>query len=376
MDEFNQEKLKEKFQKEYEELKNSLKKPNILLIGQTGVGKSSLINTVFGDDIAKVSNTKPETRGFYKYYDKELPINVIDSEGYELLKADTFKSDLSTYIDSNIHDINEQIHIAWYCISISGARVLPYDIDNIKFIFEEKKIPTAVVLTQADSDSPEGDTAKAMISEIEKYFGSKISCFQVSNDKHLNEDVLDVENLVNWSIENISDDNVKKAFIIAQRSNLKAKFKQSHAVVAAAATAAAGAGASPIPLSDAAVLIPIQVTMAARIFHIYGLNYGLGNTLKDLIGSRVISVLGKAAAGNLLKMFPGIGSLAGGLINAAVASAMTYSLGFGLIKVAELIVEKQLDGTFNEEFLKNILTSENLESFIKQYEESKAKKNA
>lgn len=178
MDDFNQEKLKEKFQKEYEELKNSLKKPNILLIGQTGVGKSSLINTVFGDDIAKVSNTKPETRGFYKYCDKELPINVIDSEGYELLKADTFKSDLSTYIDSNIHDVNEQIHIAWYCISISGARVLSYDIENIKFIFEEKKIPTAVVLTQADSDSPEGDTAKAMISEIEKYFGSKISCFQ------------------------------------------------------------------------------------------------------------------------------------------------------------------------------------------------------
>lgn len=376
MNDSNQEKLKEKFQKEYEALKESLKKPNILLLGQTGVGKSSLINTIFGDDTARVSHTKPETRGFYKYQDKELAINIIDSEGYELLKADAFKSDLSSYIDNNIHDINEQIHIAWYCMSISGARVLPYDIENIKFLLEEKKIPTAVVLTQADSDTPEGDTAKAMIAEVEKHFGSKISCFQVSNNKELNKNELDVENLVNWSTENISDENVKKAFVIAQRSNLKAKFKQAHAAVATAATSAAAAGAIPIPMSDALVLVPIQLGMAAGIFHIYGLNYGIGNTLKDLIGTRVISTLGKAMAGNILKLFPGIGTVAGGLINSAVASAMTYSVGMGLIKIAELIVEKQLDGTFNEGFLKDILTPENLESFIKQYEDSKKIKNA
>ena len=64
---FNSEDLKKKFEKELEDLRSSVKRTNILVVGQTGVGKSSLINVIFGEDIASVSHTKPETRGFHKY---------------------------------------------------------------------------------------------------------------------------------------------------------------------------------------------------------------------------------------------------------------------------------------------------------------------
>ena len=46
--------FEERLEKEFTEFKKDVKKPNILLIGATGVGKSSLINICFGEELARV----------------------------------------------------------------------------------------------------------------------------------------------------------------------------------------------------------------------------------------------------------------------------------------------------------------------------------
>ena len=231
--------LKKQFDQELETLKANIKRPNILVVGQTGVGKSSLINTIFNQDIAKVSNTKPETRGFHKYESPDIPINIIDSEGYELDKADAFKTSIEEFINKNFLNTEEQIHIAWYCISISSARVLPYDLENLGFLLS-KNIPTAVIFTQADNDSPDGKTYNELTKVVNEKFGNKVPTFQISNDDELNRTVLDLETIIEWSTNNISDENVKLAFVMSQKANLNIKFKQSQKIIAAAAVAAAG----------------------------------------------------------------------------------------------------------------------------------------
>ena len=80
-----------------------------------------------------------------------------------------------------------------------------------------------------------------------------------------------------------------------------------------------------------------------------------------------MTLIGKTLAGSLLKLIPGVGSLVGGTINAAVASSLTYSLGYALTKLAEMLYLKILDGKFNTDTLNSIITEENLDAFLKEF---------
>ncbi len=51
-----------------EEVYNSKHKLNIVLFGATGVGKSSLVNAVFGDDIVKSGVGEPITQFLEKIF--------------------------------------------------------------------------------------------------------------------------------------------------------------------------------------------------------------------------------------------------------------------------------------------------------------------
>lgn len=355
--------MSEKFQKEFETLKENTKCPNILLLGQTGVGKSSLVNYIFGKQLADVSDTKPETRGFHYFSDSQTPVNIIDSEGYELEKSEEFLPALEKFVRESFNNLEKQVHLAWYCISAPSARVLSFDIQNIKTLLNQK-VPVAVVFTKCDMDDPEGSIAKSMATVIDKEFKGRVPTFQTSNDKEVNVD-LDVNNLINWSVDNISDENLKRGFIIAQKANLDCKKSMAISRIKYYAGAAAAIGASPIPMSDAIALTALQVTMAADIFHIYGIDNSFVNLTKNVIETKVVSMLGKMVAGNLIKLIPGFGHIAGALVNATVATSITYSMGYTICILACKAIENEWEGS---ELIENIFSEENFNNAFKQGE--------
>jgi len=356
--------LAEKFEQQFTELKNEIINPNILILGQTGVGKSSLINTIFGKNIAAVSNTKAQTQGFHKYTDKDVPVNIIDSEGYELEKSAEFQKMIEEYLNVNFDDLSKQIHLAWYCISISSARVLPYDIDNLKFL-ADKNIPTCVVFTQCDNDTPEGSTAKSLTQVINDSFGGSIKCFQVSNDEEINKE-LTIDELIEWSRNNLSEENLRLGFAVAQKKNLEIKQQSAEPRIKYYAATAAAIGATPIPVSDAILLTTLQVKMCADIFGIYGLDNNISSTVKNVISSQVVSLLGKTLAGSLIKLIPGAGSAVGAVINASVASSITYSMGYAISRLTKQCIESRITGKFMES-LPVIFNQENLNKLIDEF---------
>ena len=103
-----------------------------------------------------------------------------------------------------------------------------------------------------------------------------------------------------------------------------------HTIIHTAATAAATTAASPLPFSDAALLIPIQVTMITGLYKANGANISRG-VVEGALKASVVSGVGKSVAGNLLKFIPGVGTIAGGTLNAGVAVAFTEALGIAVV---------------------------------------------
>ena len=66
-----------------DKIKN-LKTLNIIVAGKTGVGKSTLINSIFREKLAETGMGKPVTDHMRKLSKKGIPLAIYDTRGFEL----------------------------------------------------------------------------------------------------------------------------------------------------------------------------------------------------------------------------------------------------------------------------------------------------
>ena len=317
--------------------------PNIMLIGTSGAGKSSLINTVFGGNFASVSDVKPETEGYdtiYRGKDHGSTVNLIDTAGYELGQGNIYYNAIKEIISQGIDE--GPIHIIWYCIPVTNERVQEMDFDILRKLMQEAKIRNriCVVFTKCDQDTEEGTKAKALKQAISSNVKFPVKCFETSNVKDIE---LDLPKLIEWSAEAIDDEDLRAKFIGAQMADLEHKRSYAGKIITTATVAAGGVGAAPIPFSDAVLLVPIQVGMISKIIDSYGVS-SLANISASVVGDIIITNLGKSIVAGLLKLVPGIGTAVGGMINAGVASALTGAVGVTTSEICYNNVKRFLEG--------------------------------
>lgn len=334
-----------------EKIKN-LKTLNIIVAGKTGVGKSTLINSVFRDRLAETGVGKPVTDHMRKITKKEVPLIIYDTRGFELGKEvqQQVKQEIVETIIKGIeaHDINKAIHCIWYCINTASNRVEPEEIEWLRELTKENQmtdIPIIVVLTQSFSKK-NADTMKKMILD------ENLDVVQVvpvlAEDYEINDEYvaksfgLDV--LIQVMGEKLPDE-LMDTLQNVQIASLAEKKKKAQAAIAAATLAATGEGAAPIPFSDCTLLIPTQIGMIASITVIFGFNVSksiLTAFLSSTLGAGGATLLGKTVVSNLIKLIPGAGSVVGGAISASTAGLITAALGEAYIGIMTLVFKGEM----------------------------------
>lgn len=189
--------------------------PNILVVGATGAGKSSLVNTIFNVDFAQTGTGKPITQTTTKYTIENMPINLFDTKGYELGSEEhtRFLEEMHTYMEDQNKPVQEQIHMVWYVISASNHRITDLDLEMIEK-FRETGKPICVIFTKCDlvSESTLQDLSQVLLTH-------RINYFYVSTVLP-DMDYIQLSALVEWSYEHM-DYSVRFAFLRSQTINLK-----------------------------------------------------------------------------------------------------------------------------------------------------------
>ena len=334
----------------------TLKTLNIIVVGKTGVGKSTLINAIFrenlAENLAETGIVKPITDHIRKISKKNIPLTIYDTRGFEMGKevqkqvkdevVDTINKGLAT------QDINKTIHCIWYCINAASNRVEQEEIEWIKELSCDNQItqvPIIIVLTQSFSKKNAQALRKMLLDE-------KLDVVQIvpvlAQDYELGDDYVIKSYGLNELIHVMSQtlpDELMETLQNVQIASLDQKKRHAQKVVATTTLAATGVGAAPIPFSDCVALVPVQLSMIATITVIFGFDINksiLTIFLSSTIGAGGATVLGKTIVTNLIKFIPGAGTVVGGAISAGTAGVITAALGEAYIRIMELIFKGEM----------------------------------
>lgn len=138
-----------------------MKNVNIIVMGKTGAGKSTLVNSVLKENVAPTGIGRAITKQ-NKIYKKKLKVKFKQREDFcQLILYDTVGLEIDKQITENTlsevkrHILSlkqssdlEDVSIVWFCINELSKRLESYEVDLIKKLSIEYEIPFMIVLTQ------------------------------------------------------------------------------------------------------------------------------------------------------------------------------------------------------------------------------------
>lgn len=330
---------------------------NLAILGGTGVGKSTLINAVFGDQVAETGIGKPVTQGVRLRVNEAGTLGLYDFRGSESFEemAGFLKDFVHIYEERLTDDPANAIHAVWFCIKASDRRFDDAQ-ERLLNTLSEMDLPVLLVLTQTPWRQGAGYPSDVVEfldhlrrRDLPIFQGEPIPVSAIP-DEFSNTEAFGLLELLR-ATELAVPEGVRAALATAQRIDKALKRKSAHQVVGVAAASAAAVAATPIPVADAPAILAVQAGMMRRIATIFDVAVS-AQVVFTALAQIAATAAGRTIAAAIMKVIPGAGSV----INASVAAAITAVLGNAWMELCERDWAGSID--------LNALSSEELAAFL------------
>ena len=323
-------------------VQSEVSKPNILICGVTGIGKSKAEGPEIGN------RGRARTTGVHPYSPAGATMTLYDSQGYEIgTDEHKYMKEVLKVIDDKISahpdEMQEHIHEVWYCVSAANNRFFEADEKMIRKIRQKYKIPVMVILTKVDCVDEDGIIylKKAILEKIPDISIFTYACDEKTADwdEETRKKYVQKDEIIEWALEHL-DQSLRAGFIPAVKKSLEVKrnYIARKVIPKYAGLAWATVAATSIisvPFTDSVPLMALQVKMSYEIIKGYGIRTEGQQIAANLVGTSAVSVFGRSLASSLIRVIPVAGGIVNATVNTTVAASVTAVLGFAIALVCE-----------------------------------------
>ncbi|MGF1511465.1 MAG: GTPase family protein [Myxococcota bacterium] len=341
--------------------------PRLVLVGRRGSGKSSLVNALFGREVAEVGHESATTgtATWFTYRDASGTLEVLDTRGLQEGAAPAEADGAATPLDSILAELRDKSPdavlflvkakevdaaiqtdlelLAEICGEVTRLHRFKVPVVSIVTHCDELE-PKAVKLHQPEDEDPADlreklERVKKVEAIIERYVRDAprlkdhhvrtigVCTYQSwrRDGKRRADERWRIDELVSFLVDELPQETLVEMARLTRVATVQRAI--AHRMTLAVAGACAGVAATPIPIADIGPITGLQVSLISGIAYVTGRQVGV-KAAAEFMAALGINVgtafaLREAARALVKFVFPG----AGGVVSAAVAYAGTMGIG-------------------------------------------------